>query len=115
VEGCAKSISGSPVSRINEWFNTSCFSALSQYGFGNESRLDSSLHAQGIDNFDLNLSKTTSIREGISLQFRAEMFNLLNHPQFAPPNTALDSGTFGQVTADANQPRIGQFSVRLLY
>jgi hypothetical protein len=115
VEGCAKSISGSPTGRINEWFNTSCFSAPSQYGFGNESRLDSSLRAQGIDNFDLNLSKTTSIREGISLQFRAEMFNLFNHPQFAPPNTALDSGTFGQVTADANQPRIGQFSVRLLY
>jgi len=43
------------------------------------------------------------------------MFNLFNHPQFGPPNTALGSGTFGQVTSDANQPRIGQFSLCLNY
>ena len=48
-------------------------------------------------------------------QFKVEMFNLFNHPQFGPPNTALGSGTFGQVTSDANQPRIGQFSLCLNY
>src|SRR6266567_4880745 len=43
VAGCDKSVSGSPVSKLGGWFNTSCFAAPPDWGFGNESRVDSTL------------------------------------------------------------------------
>src|SRR5262249_10816163 len=38
--GCDKSISGSAQSRVNKWFNTSCFTAPAAFTFGSESRTD---------------------------------------------------------------------------
>ncbi len=49
-------------------------------------------------NLDMALAKTTAITESVKLEFRAEAFNLLNHPQFASPDTDLLSSTFGQIT-----------------
>ncbi len=115
VPGVSKKVTGGRYDRLGEWFNTAAFSQPGAFAFGNESRLDSDLRSDGIDNWDVNVSKTTAIKEGISLQFRAEFFNVFNHAQFAPPNTALGNSAFGTVTATANQPRIGQFSLRLNY
>jgi hypothetical protein len=115
VPGMSKKVAGSKVQRINGWFNTAAFTAPDTYGFDNESRLDSVLRSDGIDNFDMSLGKNMVLHEVIVLQFRAEMFNLFNHPQFAPPNGALGNAGFGRVTAQANQPRVGQFSLRLNY
>jgi hypothetical protein len=50
-------------------------------------------------NVDLSLMRTVPIRwpkEGSSLQFRAEFFSALNHPQFLNPNTTFGSSSFGQ-------------------
>jgi len=55
VPGVSKLVSGSPKNRINEWFNTAAFTSPDPYGFGNESRLDSQLRSQGIDNFDIGV------------------------------------------------------------
>jgi hypothetical protein len=46
---------------------------------------------------DFSLAKNTTIREGISLQFRAEAFNLLNHPNFTQPSNSITASTFGQI------------------
>jgi hypothetical protein len=45
---------------------------------------------------------------------RAEIFNLLNHPRFAPPATAFEGFGFGTITADATGylPRYFQFGAR---
>jgi hypothetical protein len=43
------------------------------------------------------------IREGVSLQFRAEAFNILNHPNFGYVDPTLTDATFGQATAMLNQ------------
>lgn len=75
IADCKKSIGGSAVSRISEWFNTSCFSAPSAFGFGNESRKDPTRRGQGIDNWEFSGSKETRITEGVSLEFRGEIFN----------------------------------------
>ena len=40
----------------------------------------------GIDNYDMALSKSTTITESTKLQFRAEAFNVFNHAQFKNPN-----------------------------
>ena len=63
-----------------------------------------------MDNWDMTLSKAFPVREAISLQFRAEYYNLFNHPQFdldkiLNADTALGNSTFGQITWQANQPR----------
>jgi len=53
--------------------------------------------------------------EGLTVQFRAEFFNLTNTVRFAPPNTSFGSAAFGQVSAQSNQPRVIQFALKLIY
>jgi hypothetical protein len=122
IPSCSKAVQGSATSKLNQWFNTSCFSAPSDYGYGNEGRTDSALRGQGIDNWDLAASKTTRISERFSLEFRGEFFNAFNRVQFAPPNTAYNPDTlntsansFGVVTSQNNLPREIQFALRLRY
>jgi hypothetical protein len=110
--GCAKQVTGSAQARVGHWFNTGCFSAPSNFGFGNETRNDNQLRSAGIANWDFGLFKTIPIKERFNLEFHAETFNLANRVQFSPPGTTLGTGQFGVVTAQLNQPRLYQFSLR---
>jgi hypothetical protein len=110
--GCDKTTSGSSVSRVNQWFNTSCFTAPAEWTFGDEPRVDATLRQQGVVNFDFAVFKKTSIGEHMNIEFRGEFFNLFNHPQFGPPNGTLTSSTFGQVTNTVNLPRLIQFGLK---
>ena len=68
----------------------------------------------GINNWDVSFSKRTELREGMTLQFRAEFFNLFNHAQWSAAGTTVGAATFGQVTS-ARDPRIGQLGLRLVF
>jgi hypothetical protein len=92
--------------------NAACFVAPGLFSLGDESRLDPTLRAQGIKNFDFSLSKVTRMTEQASLDFRAEFFNIFNRVQFAPPNTSFGGSLFGLITTQANSPRQIQFSLR---
>jgi hypothetical protein len=48
---------------------------------------------------DFSLRRSIPITEPLSLQFRADFFNILNHPAFATPVSNLTSGLFGQSTS----------------
>jgi hypothetical protein len=113
--GCAKAIDGSAQSRLNKWFNTSCFSQPAAFTFGTESRVDPNLRGAGINNFDFSLFKNTTITERVKLQFRGEFFNLFNRAQFSFPGTAFGNPQFGVVSAQLNNPRLVQLSLRLQY
>ena len=75
-------------------------------------------------NFDLSILKTTQIFEKQTLQFRAEFFNLFNHPQFTNPNYGqgaiyalpnFAAGNFGQITSTSVNPRIIQFALKYIF
>ena len=111
--GCDKTIPGPLSSHLNQAFNTACFSAPSPFGFGDEARTDPNLRGQGIDNWDVSLFKNITVTERVRMQFRAEVFNVANRVQFAPPATSFGSATFGIISSQANNPRLIQFALRL--
>jgi hypothetical protein len=120
VPGCNKHMSGSAESRLDEWFNTACFTVPAPYTLGGESATDSTLRSDGIANFDFSLSKMTHITERVGLQFRADAFNLFNTPQFSWPGQSESSAPpsvsgFGIVNTQYNNPRLIQLALRLSF
>jgi hypothetical protein len=127
VAGCDKNVGGSSFSRVHEWFNTACFTApsgnnptvatpVNPWTFGNEPRVDATLRQQGVVNFDFAVFKRTTIMERLNVEFRAEIFDLFNHPQFGPPNSVVTSSTFGEVTNTVNSSfRIVQFGLKFIF
>ena len=82
------------------------------------------LRGPHLTNLDVALAKTTAITERVSLEFRVEYFNALNHPEFAQPTvldgaTNINGATFGQITTTGSfrgaAPRIGQLAMRLTF
>jgi hypothetical protein len=101
---------------LGQWFNTSCFVTPPAGELGNASRTPAS--GPGFANTDFSAVKNFPLgfREGAQLQFRAEFFNLFNHPQFATPGSDLNSpATFGVISSTVNTPRVIQFALKLLF
>ena len=96
----------------DQWFNTAAFVPAPFGSFGNAGR--NILDGPSLSTINLSLVKNTRIREGVSLQFRAESFNLLNHPNFGLPDIFVGSPTFGHILS-AGDPRHIQFGLKLLF
>jgi hypothetical protein len=65
-------------------------------------------------NWDFAASKNIRLAESKELQFRAELFNALNHPNFHLPNSDISSPTFNQILA-AEPPRLIQLALKFLF
>jgi hypothetical protein len=103
---------------ISEWFNTSVFTVAPAFTFGNVGPVLPDVRTDFTRNVDAVLSKNfyVNIREKkITTQLRIECFNLFNTAQFASPNTTVTSASFGQITAQANDPRDLQFALKILF
>lgn len=87
------------------------------FTIGNAPREIATARAPGTATTALSLFKQfpTHIREGSLLEFRAEAFNALNHPQFSAPNLTVGSSAFGKVTGQANSPRQVQLGLKLYF
>jgi hypothetical protein len=72
------------------------------------------LRGPGNYNIDMAFSKTTPIHENLRLEVRADFFNLVNHAQFANPDTNISSPTFGRFLYTF-QPRIIQLALRVSF
>ena len=66
-------------------------------------------------NFDFSLIKDTKLTETMQIQFRAEFFNLFNHPTFQNPGATLGAGNFGFSTATQTAERQIQFGLRFVF
>lgn len=81
---------------VTEWFNTAAFQRVpTGQGYGNAGRND--VRGPRSNNFDLSLVKKTAIREKANLEYRAEFFNLFNHPNFMNPESNITSPEFGMI------------------
>jgi len=96
-----------------KWFNTAAFALPKRYTFSNSGR--NIIPGPGFTNVDLSAAKTSRIKENIRVQFRAEFFNLFNHPNFATPGNTFNSPAFGSISATANQARQIQFALKVIF
>jgi len=121
--------SGNVSGRVNQFFNTSAFvpAALIQAGglidgqfpvagdgtiFGSLGR--NILRGPDQHNFDIALIKRTKLTEQVGIVFRWEVFNVLNHPNFANPASNVSSpSTFGKISAMSVNPRLMQYGLKL--
>src|SRR5262249_57072201 len=84
VEG----VCSAPAKRgIDEWLNPAAFAVPRPGTFGNLGR--NTERGPGFAQFDFSLLKTTKLDERKMLQFRAEFFNVPNHPNFAVPSAVF--------------------------
>jgi outer membrane receptor protein involved in Fe transport len=129
LEGTAPEISGFSTNRpdlvgnpndaphtVQEWFNIHAFQRLdpvTQAGqFGNAGR--NIVEGPGFAQWDFSAFKNILLAESKQLQFRAEFFNLFNHPNFRLPDSDISSPTFGQIR-EALSPRLVQFALKFIY
>ena len=131
VQGSAPEISGFSSNRPNvvgnpnsgphtaaQWFNKSAFQPIVQdpnspvQQFGNEGR--NAVQGPGYVNWDFSAFKNIRLTESKQLQFRGELFNVLNHTNFRLPVSDIESPTFGQIQSDVSQRKI-QVALKFLF
>ncbi len=93
------------------WFNGNAFVLAPRGFFGNGGR--NILDGPGIINLDLGLMKNFPVTERIRVQFRAEFFNLSNHPNFQGPASTVNSPSVGIISSTNTEARQIQFGLRL--
>ncbi len=130
---------GSTTSKLLDYINKSCFQAPAIIGGeeppgtcaqplpdGNCPAVATGFGNAGVGilrgpselNFDFSLFKNFpihKIRDSANLQFRAEFFNIFNHPLFQDPDTSFTDAAFGQITNTYGNPRIVQLALKLSF
>lgn len=108
------------VGNVHRWFNSAAFlQPPNNSGFyGNLGR--DTLIGPGLGTWDFSLTRNTPIHERANLQFRAELFNLLNRANFNTPNAVVFtpsgvSPTAGVITSTSTTSRQIQFGLKLLW
>ena len=88
---------------IDRWFDTSCFVQTADVTgtYGDAGR--GIIRGPGSFNIDASLIKNTRIG-GVTTEVRIEAFNVLNHPQFANPNTTIGNAAAGTISAMLSSP-----------
>jgi carboxypeptidase family protein len=109
----------------SQWFTNGYFananavlSVPPNYTIGTAPRMEPNVRVPGTKNATLSVFKEFSLnkmREGSKLQFRAEAFNALNHPQFGNIASTFNQGGFGDVQSQVNVPRQIQMALKLIF
>lgn len=97
---------------LSSYFNPAAFTNAAPGTVGNTRR--NFLNGPSLVNVDLSLFKEFQVFEHGKVQFRSELFNLFNHPNFYNPDNTVGDGTFGRVQS-ARDPRIAQFALKYLF
>ncbi len=100
---------------LDEWFNTDAFALPALYTFGNAGR--NTLEAQRWIDLDTSVIRSFPFWREKRIEFRAEAFNVANHPIFGIPNHDVSSNTFGAIgnNNQANTSRQMQMTARIVF
>ncbi len=98
------------VGKFSEWFNTANYKQA-PYGFYGDAS-NGSIRGPAEFTGNTALYKTFPVKEKLNVQFRAEAFNVANHPNYSAVSTGYGAGNFGVVTS-ALDPRILEFALRV--
>jgi hypothetical protein len=99
---------------MHQWINAACFTAPAGGELGNAARVP--VVGPDFVNSDFSIIKTFPLhREGMGLNFRAEFFNLFNHPEFGAPIADINQPAFGAVNSTVNNPRLMQLALKLSF
>ena len=97
---------------IQRYFDTTAFALPALGTFGTSSR--NYLYGPGLINFDAGAFKGFQFAEKKRLEFRWEIFNALNKPNFGNPVNGFQNAAFGRITS-ARDPRIMQAALKLYF
>jgi hypothetical protein len=104
---------------LAHWFNTAVFSQPAPFTIGNGPRTLSSVYNPGVNNWNISFFKNNYFgsEDRYNLQFRVEMFNAFNHPQFGAPDANVNDGTFGSINSMGSfySPRNIQLALKFLF
>ncbi|HKQ72285.1 MAG TPA: carboxypeptidase-like regulatory domain-containing protein [Blastocatellia bacterium] len=103
---------GSVTSRLDEYLNRDAFQS-SGVQFGTLGR--NTVIGPDQRRVDISVSKMTRLTEGVSLEFRAEAYNVSNTPTFRNPARDLSGGNFGEITRTRGGPRVIQLGLKLRF
>jgi len=93
-----------------QWFNTACFTLQDNFTFGNSGR--NTVLAPEFTNVDASVQKDIRISERSRMEFRLEVFNLLNNVNFDVPNRTAFTSNFGRIFS-AGPSRQTQLALKL--
>lgn len=93
------------------FFNTAAFTTAPQFTIGNGSR--NPVRGPAYRDLDIAFVKNTPLARETNLEFRAELFNIINTPAFSQPNGSFGAAAFGSITSTTTDPRVIQFALRL--
>jgi hypothetical protein len=96
-----------------QWINAACFAAPPAGELGDAARVP--LSGPDFVNSDVSLVKQFVLHREMGLNFRAEFFNLLNHPQYGSPVSDINALGFGEVNSTVNNPRLIQLALKLSF
>jgi hypothetical protein len=100
------------------FFDPCVFALQPRFTYGNAGR--NTIIGPGLVNFDLNLVKNTSLTERMSLQFRAEGYNIFNNVNFLQPSSRMfeTNGSYssgaGKIVGSSDSRQF-QFALKLLF
>jgi hypothetical protein len=97
---------------VLDYFNASSFAVQPTGTFGDLGRF--AIYGPGSIQFDVALSRGFKLKERTRLDFRADMFNIMNHGNWSNPTTSIASSTFGQITSFGS-PRYIQMALKLFF
>jgi hypothetical protein len=92
------------------FFNTNAFATAPQFTIGSASR--NPVRGPAYRDLDLALVKHTTLFRETNMEFRAELFNVINTPAFSQPNGSFGSAAFGSIAGTVTDPRVMQFAIR---
>jgi hypothetical protein len=105
---------GSKSQWLAHYFNTAAFTPNLLGTFGNTGR--NLLKGPGMDSWDISMMKNFPFRERYNVQFRWEMYNAFNHPNFGLPDTTVTDPNFGQINSIGPvAPRVMQAALKLSF